>query len=172
MKQVIRAAAICCFVAGLAVLASCVAVAQSKSPKELLVGTWTLASADSVRSDSSRTPVFGASPKGTLIFTGDGHFSLIQMRADVPRIAANSRDQGTSEEYKSIVSGSIAYFGTYSFNAAEKTIVLQLAGSTYVNLIGGDQKRIVTKLTPDDLTFTNPRNPSGMTLEVTWKRAR
>ncbi len=157
---------------GAALLSPYAAVAQSKSPKELLVGAWTLVSADSVRGDASKVPVFGSNPKGIMIFTGDGHFSLVQMRAEMPRIAANSRDQGTPEEYKAIVSGSIAYFGTYSFNEAEKTIVLRLEGSTYANLMGGEQKRIVTHLTAEELTFTNPRNPSGMTLEVTWKRAQ
>ncbi len=172
MKHLVKAATLCCFAAGFTLLAPDLAVAQSKSQKELLVGTWTLAAADSVRSDSSRTPLFGANPKGIMIFTADGHFALVQMRADVPRIAANNRDQATPEEYKSIVSGSIAYYGTYAFNENEKTIALQLAGSTYTNLMGGEQKRIVSNLTMEELTFTNPRNPAGMTLEVTWKRAR
>lgn len=77
------------------------------------------------------------------------------------------------EENKGIVEGSIAYFGTYSINEADKVMTLKLAGTTYSNLLGGgDQKRIITSLTPDELKFTNPRNPSGATLEVGWKRAR
>src|SRR6266581_6245010 len=104
--------------------------AAQKSPQELLVGAWTFVSADSVRNDGSKVAVFGSNPKGTLIFTGDGHFALVQMRADIPRLASNSRDQGTPEEYKAIVQGSIAYFGTYSLNEAEKVINIQLEGST------------------------------------------
>jgi hypothetical protein len=38
------------------------AVAQLKSPQELLVGTWTFVSADSVRNDGSKVAVFGSNP--------------------------------------------------------------------------------------------------------------
>jgi hypothetical protein len=154
-----------------AVLFASGAVAQS--PKEQIVGAWTLVSADSVRPDGSRVAVFGSNPRGIMIFSRDGHFALVQMRAELPRIAAKSRDQGTPEENKGIVEGSIAYFGTYSINEAETTMTLKLEGSTFANILGaGEQKRIITSLTPEELKFTNPRTPSGATLEVGWKRAK
>ncbi len=153
-----------------AVLFASDAVAQS--PKEQIVGAWMLVSADSVQSDGSRVAVFGSNPKGIMMFSRDGHFALVQMRAELPRIAAKSRDQGTPEENKGIVEGSIAYFGTYSINDA-KTMTLKLEGSTFANILGaGEQKRILTSLTPEELKFTNPRTPSGATLEVGWKRAK
>jgi hypothetical protein len=37
---------------------------------------------------------------------------------------------------------------------------------------GGEQKRVLTSLTAGELKFTNPRTPSGATLEVVWKRAK
>lgn len=149
------------------------AVAQQKSMKEQLVGTWTLVSAASMSSDGSKVEVFGPNPKGTLIYTSDGHFALVQMRADLPKLAANNRAQGTQDENKAVVQGSIAYFGTYSVNEVEKVVALQLEGSTFANLLGGsEQKRIVTSLSADDLKFANPRTPSGATLEVGWKRAK
>jgi len=40
-------------------------------------------------------------------------------------------------------------------------------------LVGGaEQKRFITSLTADELKFTNPRTPSGETLEFVWKRAK
>ncbi|MEP6942916.1 MAG: lipocalin-like domain-containing protein [Betaproteobacteria bacterium] len=171
MKQVRKLIAISSFMVGMVTLTHH-AGAQQKSQQEQLVGAWTLVSADSVRTDGSKVAVFGSNPKGTMGFSGDGHFALVQMRGDIPRLASNSRDQGTSDEYKAIVGGSLAYFGTYSLNEADKIISIQLEGSTFANLMGGEQKRIITNLTADELTFTNPRNPSGTTLEVTWKRAR
>ena len=153
---------------GVVLLAS-QAVAQST--KSQLVGAWTLVAAESVRADGSKVEVFGSNPKGTMIFSSDGHFALIQMRADLPKLASNSRDAGTPEENKAVVQGSIAYFGTYSVNESEKVITLKLEGSTFAN-VGGEQSRIVTSLTADELKFTNPRTPSGVTLEVVWKRAK
>ncbi len=145
----------------------------AQSSKEQIVGAWTLVSADSVRPDGSKAAAFGPNPRGIIIFSHDGYFALVQMRAELPRIAANSRDKGTPEENKAIVGGSIAYFGTYSVNESEKVITMKLEGSTFANLFGGgEQKKIITSLTPDELKFINPRTPSGATLEVGWKRAK
>jgi len=65
-----------------------------------------------------------------------------------------------------------AYFGTYSINEVDKILTAKVEGSTYANLIGTDQKRIITSLTADELKFTNPRTPAGVTLEFVWKRAK
>ena len=42
-------------------------VASGQSAKDL-VGTWTLVSTDTVRSDGSRIPTFGDTPNGTYCF--------------------------------------------------------------------------------------------------------
>jgi Lipocalin-like domain len=149
------------------------AVAQQKSLKEQLVGTWMLVSIHSVRNDGSRLDASGPNPKGIVIYTSDGHFAFINTRPDLPKFASNTRDQGTPEEYKAVVQGSLAYFGTYSVNEADKVINVQVEGSTFANLIGMvDQKRTITSLTDDELKFRNPATPSGATLEVAWKRAK
>ncbi len=150
------------------------AIAQPSAPTggkaKQLVGAWTLVTAESVRADGSKVGVFGSNPKGTMIFSSDGHFALIQMRVDLPKLASNSRDAGTPEENKAVVQGSIAYFGTYSVNESDNVITIRLEGSTFANL-GGEQRKIITSLTADELKFINPRTPSGATLEVVWKRA-
>lgn len=152
------------------------AVAQQKSLKEQLVGTWKLVSSHNVRSDGSRIDRAGPNPKGIVIYTSDGHFVFVNTRSDLPKLASNSRDRGTPEEYKAVVQGSLAYFGTYSVNEADKVITAQIEGSTFANMIGApDQKRIITSLTADELKFTNPAPTSGGTLgtlELVWKRAK
>jgi len=148
------------------------ALAQQKTIKDQLVGTWALVAVTAERADGSKGEPFGPNPKGTIIFTGDGHFSLVQLRAELPRIAANDRARATAEEAQAIVDGSIAYYGTYTVNEAEKTIAPKLEGGTYANIVGGpEQKRIITALTADELKFTNPRTPAGVTLLTVWKRA-
>jgi Lipocalin-like domain len=150
------------------------ALAQQKSLKEQLVGTWKLVSSHNVRNDGSKIDVYGPNANGIVIYTSDGHFALVNMRSDLPKFASNSRDRGTPEEYKAVVQGSIAYFGTYTVNEADKVITAQIEGSTFPNAIGGpDQKRIITSLTADELKFTNPAATSrGGTLELVWKRAK
>jgi lipocalin-like protein len=149
------------------------AVAQQKSLKEQLVGTWMLVSSHSVGSDGSKLDLFGPNPKGILIYTSDGHFALVNTRSDLPKIASSSRDRGTPEEYKALVQGSIAYFGTYLVNEADKVITAKIEGSTFPNQVGeADDRRIITSLTADELKFTNPASTSGRTLELVWKRAK
>src|SRR3954451_22650025 len=94
------------------------AVAQQKTIKEQLVGTWLLVAVSAERADGSKGEPFGANPKGIIIFTADGHFSLLQMRAELPKIAANDRGKATPEEAAAIVGGSIAYYGTYTVSEA------------------------------------------------------
>src|SRR5450631_2434149 len=43
-------------------------VAQQKSMKDQLVGTWTLLLNDNVKPDGSHEPLFGPNPSGTVIF--------------------------------------------------------------------------------------------------------
>jgi Lipocalin-like domain len=148
-----------------------VAMSQQKPIKEQIVGAWTLVSVTAERPDGSKGEPFGNNPKGIIIFTPDGYFSLLQSRADVPKLAENDRAKATPEEAKGIVSSSIAYYGTYSVNEAEKSLVVKIEGSTFSNLIGPEQKRIVTSLTSEELKFTNPRTPAGVTLQTGWKRA-
>lgn len=150
------------------------AIAQpAKTLREQLLGAWTLAAVTGERSDGSKFEPFGANPKGIIIFTTDGHFSLFQSSGEIPKIAANDRAKATADEAISVVRESIAYYGTYSVNENEKTLAVTLGASTFANLVGGpQQKRIVTALTPEELKFTNPRTPAGVTLLTSWKRAK
>jgi len=155
---------------GLAV--SGTASAQQKSAKEQIVGAWTLVSVASEMDDGRKGEPFGPSPKGVIIFSSDGHFSLFQSRAEIPKIAANDRAKATPEEAQSIVASSIAYYGTYSIDENTKVMSVNIAASTYANVAAiPNQKRTITLLTSDELKFDNPRTPNGMTLRTTWKRA-
>jgi hypothetical protein len=79
-----------------------------------LLGTWALVAVTSDGPDGAKDEPFGPSPKGVIVFSKDGHFSLLKSRAEIPTIAANDRAKATPEEAQAIVSGSIAYYGTYT----------------------------------------------------------
>jgi hypothetical protein len=145
---------------------------QNKSAKEQIIGAWTLVAVNSEMDDGQKGEPFGPSPKGVIIFSNDGHFSLFQSRAEIPKIAANDRAKATPEEAQSIVASSIAYYGTYSLDENTKVMVVNLAASTYANVAAiPNQKRTITLLNSDELKFDNPRTPNGMTLRTSWKRA-
>ena len=122
------------------------------TPKEL-VGTRTLVSI-TLEYDGKKMDFFGANPQGQLTFDPNGRFSVVITRSDVPKFASNSRDAGTSEENKTAMEGSIAYFGTYSVSEADTVIRYHIDGSTYPNWQGTDQERFF-KLSGDELTLTN-----------------
>jgi hypothetical protein len=144
---------------------------QQKSLKDQLVGTWIYVSSTITRPDGTKTD--RPNLKGIVIYTSDGHFALVSVRDDLPKLASNDATRATPEEAQAVVAGSIAYFGTYAVNEVDKVIIPTVEGSTFANLTGGaEQKRIITSLTADELKFTNPRTPVGNTLEFVWRRAK
>jgi hypothetical protein len=147
------------------------ATSQQKSLKEQLLGTWIYGSSTRIRPDGTKTDE--PNLKGIVIYTSDGHFAFMNVRTDLPKFVANSPARATAEEALAVVAGSIAYYGTYAVNEADKVITAKVEGSTFANLVGAaEQKRIVSSLTADELRFINPSTPSGDTLEFVWKRAK
>ena len=115
-----------------------------------LVGTWTLVSS-TFQQSGAPTESFGPNPLGTLIFGSDGRYVLVFLRRDLPKVASNNRLSETAEESRAIAQGSVAHFGTYSVNGADKTLVFRIENSTFPNWNGTEQARPFT-LAGDELT--------------------
>jgi Lipocalin-like domain len=151
------------------------ASAQQKSMKDLLVGTWTLLLDDGVKEDGTHVPGYGPNPDGSLIFTADGHYSLQIYRYGRPAFASKSRLTGTADENKAAVQGMIAYFGTYAVDEAAKTLTLRIEASSFPNLGATAQKRVITAVTDQVLTYNNPAPAPAscfVRAEVAWKKAK
>jgi len=145
--------------------------AQAKSLKDQLVGTWIYVSSTGKRDDGSN--VQRPSLQGTVTYTADGRFHFITTRTDLPKYASNDTARPSPEEAMAIASGSIAYTGTYTLDENSKTIHVNIETSTFPNLVGApNQRRIINSITADEMKFTNPRTPAGVTLEIVWKRAK
>jgi hypothetical protein len=136
---------------------------------EQLVGTWTYVSVDIVRSDGTRLPLFGPSPSGLASFDTTGRYILLTARNNMPKFASGNRNRGTSEENRAVIEGSIAHFGTYTVNEADKTITFHIQTSTFPNWNGVEQKRPFT-VTATELKWTTAAS-SGGTAEVVLRRA-
>jgi Lipocalin-like domain len=126
------------------------AIAQQKSIKEQLVGTWTLIDAIDVSPDGSKNSPWGTSPKGTYMFDSDGHFAQMLLRSDLPKF--ENRAQGTAEQNKAVVQGSVAMYGTYSINEANEVLTVHFEGSTFSAFNGSDGKRIILSVSADELS--------------------
>ncbi|WP_341770873.1 lipocalin-like domain-containing protein [Burkholderia ambifaria] len=132
---------------------------------------WTCVSVDTVRPDGSRTPMYGPHPHGLVIFDGHGHYALVNSRSDLPKYVSNDRMKGSAEEYRAVVQGSIAHFGTYVVNEADKTITFHIDASTFPNWNGVEQRRPFV-LSGDELRWTTPAASGGGSGEVVLRRAK
>jgi hypothetical protein len=147
-------------------------IALSQEPlDQQLAGAWMYVSVDTVRPDGSRTPMYGPSPQGLVIFDGHGHYALVNSRGDLPKYASNDRMKGNAEEYRAVAQGSIAHFGTYVVNEADKTITFRIDTSTFPNWNGVEQRRPFV-LSGDELRWTTPAASGGGSGEVVLKRAK
>jgi hypothetical protein len=147
-------------------------IAQQKSLKEQIIGTWALVVCEVVAPDGSKAPlVVGSNPAGQYIFTPDSHFSF-QAAADLPKFASGENGKTTPDENKAVVEGSIAYYGTYTANDAERTITLHIERSSFPNLNGSDGKRIITALTPEEMSYINPARRGGGAINCAYRRAK
>jgi hypothetical protein len=159
-------------VAGVLVLSfgASTGVAQQRSLKEQLIGTWTMVSWEETRADGSKHVRFGANPKGVLSFDAEGRFITIQMRPDLPKVSSNDTESPSEAEAHALAVGSLAYFGTYTVNESDRTVSMLVEASTSVNLVGRANERIVTLISDKELRFRNPGSVAGGQVELVWKR--
>ncbi len=147
--------------AAVALLAAGDASAQHKSLRERLVGTWHFVIAEVTAPDGRKSLPFGPTPRGILIFTPEGDFAQIHIAGEVPKIASGNRLAATPEEYAGIMRGTIAQFGTYTVDEANRTFTYRIVSSTFPNWEGVLQTRTIDKLTDDELVNTNPQVGAG-----------
>lgn len=144
------------------------AEAHAQTAKDL-AGTWTWVSIEGTRPDGPKYQPFGPTPKGFIVFDGNGRFAFLCTSAGRPRFAANNREQGTPDENEAAMKGSIAYSGTYS--VSDRTLIFNIEASNYPNAEGIQQKRTIA-LTEDELKYYNPSPTFGGTAEAILKRVR
>ena len=154
---------------GLALLPANV-VAQQKTLKEQIIGTWTFVSSTNTSPDGSKYDAWGANPKGATIYDANGHYAFMIVRSDLPKVA--DRAKTTPEQGQAIVVGSIAYYGTYTVDEASKTVTLHVEGSTFAAFNGTDQKRIVKSISADEMTTLNPATSDGVPADTIYRRAK
>src|SRR5262249_2122771 len=147
------------------------AAAQQRTLKEQLVGGWTFVSSTTKLPDGG--PSFGSDPKGLLIFTVDGLYSNQIHRSDLPKFASKNRLQGTPDENRAVVQGSVSSFGTYSVDEANRTLTLWYEAASFPNLVGTQSIWSIT-IVGAEVTFSTAASTAGTgaALELVYKRAQ
>jgi hypothetical protein len=137
-----------------------------------LAGTYAGVSFSQTDAAGNTTQIFGDDPRAMMVLTTDGRYSIIVMRASLPKFASNSRLKGTAEENKAVVDGSIAHFGRYTIDENDKSITFHVESSTFPNWDGAPQKRPFT-VKGDEFTYRVPTASTGSgSAQVTWKRMK
>lgn len=141
------------------------------SPNQVL-GTWSMVSAQ-VDPQGRNLPAYGAHPNGLLSFTADMHYVEVLTDADIPRFASNVRGEGTDEENRAAMAGSIGFFGTYTVDANGEFSGNNVEGCTFPNWIGGVRTRNELRLVVDgDFMTENFQRPDGTKIVIRWQRVR
>ena len=107
--------------------------------------------------------------QGSLSLGANGRYMLTTFAPNLPKVASGNRMTATPEEYKAIVSGSLAHYGTYS--VVDKAVVFKVERSTFPNWDGIEQRRQFT-LTGDELKYILVNASGGGSVTLTWKRVR
>src|SRR5829696_6742431 len=124
-----RALGLCAIAVATIALFPIGSVAQGKSLKDQLIGTWIYVSSTAKRDDGSN--VQQPSSQGAVTYTSDGRFHFILTRTDLPKYASNDRTRPSPEEAIAIAAGTLAYNGTYMVDENTKNIHANIEISTF-----------------------------------------
>jgi hypothetical protein len=134
------------------------------------VGTWTLVSS-TTEQGGVKSDTFGPNPKGLLVFDGGGRYVITFFAGNLPKFGSNNRATGTAEENKAIVTGSLAHFGTYTVNEADKSFTFHIENATFPNWDKTEQKRPFV-ISGDELKYMTAAASAGGTATLVWRRAK
>ena len=114
---------------------------MSKEVIPNLAGSWKLISFHSKDSSGQTTYPFGKDAQGRLIYEPDGRLAVQLMNPNRPRFASDDPLVTSEAEVRAAFDGYTAYYGTYSVNPDEKTIVHHIEVALLPNWVGTDQRR-------------------------------
>jgi len=135
---------------------------------EQIVGTWVLVSSHDIEADGTRTDTWGTNPLGTYVFDANGRFAQIVMRSDLPKVSR--REDTTDAQAKAVVMGSLAMFGTYTVDEAARVVKVRFEACTFASFTGTEGKRVVERISADELVFSNAGRAGGRRGESVWRR--
>jgi hypothetical protein len=159
-----------------AIAAAFLAPAQPTTDKPCaidLVGTWQLVSILRKGPGEKRDDApFGKHPSGILVYTADGHTSVIISYDNRKRLSSDDRLAASIEEKATAFDTSFGYAGRYA--CMDTRITHHATVASFPNWVGTDMIRIL-KLADGKLILSTPPllvGGSASTWELTWERPK
>jgi len=143
------------------------AVAQQKSLKEQLVGTWLLVSCDLKAADGTTAPQCVNPTSGSMSLDASGRSTEVTTPRGRPKFTAGRNSP--ADEFKAAARGMFANFGTWSVSEKDKTITFHTEGALFPNAEGTDSPPFQVSIAGDELKLLDARPNRGG--EV-WRRAK
>lgn len=136
-----------------------------------LTGSWKLVSFYSQDSNGKKSFPFGKDARGRLIYEADGRMAVQLTNPDRPRFASDDPLLTSEAEVRAAFGGFTAYYGTFSVNPEDQTIVHHIEVALLPNWAGTDQKRQY-EFDGKHLTLKGPLLLGGIHLVVSlvWER--
>lgn len=138
-----------------------------------LVGTWNLVSVSS-RSADGRTNAepMGRSPSGVLIYTADGHMSVMINYGGRKLLTSDDRLGGSVEERANAYDTSLGYSGRYTCSGNH--VVHHVTVAIFQNLVNTDLVRVIKSI-GGRLSLSTPAmkvGGSANSYELIWERSK
>jgi hypothetical protein len=142
---------------------------SAHAQKNPLVGEWQLVSTTNTDDKGVTKPgSFGPNPLGRVVFTEAGHYVSVNTRPDLPKF--ENRMTGTPDQYKAVVQGSTASYGTYKVSADGKSVTVRQEAGTFAFRNGWEEKRDL-KIKGDEMRYTTTATYGGKS-ELVYKRVK
>lgn len=142
-------------------------------PRAALVGVWSLVTWHLVQPDGTVVDAFGPAPQGRLVYTADGHMSVVISRAGRPLLPPAPADRSAGQRAAAF-DGAHAYAGTYTLRPG--VVIHHVTVSTTPNYEGVDQHRrldldgdrLILSTPPGQAAHLTPGSP--VYGRLTWRR--
>ena len=134
-----------------------------------LAGAWRLMSHRFTSADGSESQPWTNREVGLLILTAHGAMSAQIMRPDRDEAQAATGAADATDAERVARQGYVAYFGHYTVNESDQTLVTEVEGALNPSLVGSEQLRHWS-LEGDTLTLRPPPLADGTVHELVWTR--
>jgi hypothetical protein len=143
---------------------------------KMIVGTWRMVGAQTQAVDGTGPTTYprGVKPSGYIIYDADGMMYVQIMDSDETRPPRTGAGPMSVEDQAKAFSSYTAYFGRYTIDEVEGSVVHHVAGNTNPRTVGAGQKRFLA-ITPDRLelnTFAKGQDGVERITRRMWERVK